>query len=77
MSSISRKLLRQATRNAKRIYRQATREERREIREREKRYTSFSIFTKYGENRVVKSDRPMTLIEAQYHFGALSISGNY
>lgn len=42
----------------------------------EKRYTSFNIFTKYGENLTVKSDRPMTLYEAADHFGALSISGN-
>lgn len=43
----------------------------------EKLYTSFNIFTKYGKNLInVKSPRPMTLDEAQYHFGALSISGN-
>lgn len=42
----------------------------------EKQYTSFNIFTKGGENLVVTSKKPMTLTEAQYHFGALSISGN-
>ena len=42
----------------------------------EKRYTSFNIFTRDGENLVVSSRKPMTLTEAQYHFGALSISGN-
>lgn len=39
-------------------------------------HTSFNIFTEHGENRVVKSPRPMTLAEAQYHFKALSISAN-
>lgn len=41
-----------------------------------KMYTSFNIFTRYGENRVVTSDRPMTLEEAQYKYKALAISGN-
>lgn len=41
-----------------------------------KMYTSFNIFTQDGENRVVTTNRPMTLVEAQYHFKALSISGN-
>ena len=41
-----------------------------------KMYTSFNIFTQYGENRVVTSDRPMTLEEAQFKFKALAISGN-
>lgn len=39
-------------------------------------YTSFNIFTRYGENQLVKSNKPMTIEEAQYHFHALSISGN-
>lgn len=39
-------------------------------------HTSFNIFTKYGENLVVKSPKPMTLDEAQYYFKALSISAN-
>ena len=42
-----------------------------------KMYTSFNIFTKYGENLIdVKSPRPMTLDEAMDYFKALSISGN-
>ena len=41
-----------------------------------KMYTSFNIFTQYGENIVVKSDRPMTLEEAQFKYKALAISGN-
>ena len=40
-----------------------------------KQYTSFNIFTRYGENTVVHSDEPMTVAEAQYKYGALSISG--
>ena len=40
-----------------------------------KKYTSFNIFTRYGENTVVHSDEPMTVVEAQYKYGALSISG--
>ena len=40
-----------------------------------KQYTSFNIFTKYGENIVVHSDKPMTVVEAQYKYRALSISG--
>lgn len=39
-------------------------------------HTSFNIFTKYGENLVVKSPKPMTLDEAQYYFKALAISAN-
>ena len=43
-----------------------------------KKYTSFNIFTKNGENLTdVKSPRPMTLDEAMDYFGALSIGGNY
>ena len=49
---------------------------RKEYRRPPKRYTSFNIFTQYGENIVVESDRPMTLEEAQFHYKALSISGN-
>lgn len=41
-----------------------------------KRYASFNIFTREGENLTVESDKPMTLNEAQYYFNALSISGN-
>lgn len=41
-----------------------------------KRYMSFNIFTRDGENRVVTTERPMTIEEAQYKFKALSISGN-
>jgi len=41
-----------------------------------KLYTSFNIFTQYGENRTVTSKTPMTLVEAQYHYKALAISGN-
>lgn len=39
-------------------------------------HTSFNIFSRDGENLVVKSNKPMTLAEAQYHFKALSISAN-
>jgi hypothetical protein len=43
-----------------------------------KTYTSFNIFTRYGENLLdVKSPYPMTLDEAMNYFKALSISGNY
>lgn len=41
-----------------------------------KMYTSFNIFTQYGENRVVTSDKPMTLEEARFKYKALAISGN-
>lgn len=41
-----------------------------------KKYRSFNIFTQYGENIVVTSERPMTLEEAQYRYKALAISGN-
>lgn len=45
------------------------------VREACKFYTSFNIFTRDGENRVVHSSKPMTLYEAQFHYKALSISG--
>lgn len=41
-----------------------------------KQYTSFNIFTDDGRNITVTSEKPMTLVEAQYHYHALSISGN-
>lgn len=41
-----------------------------------RQYTSFNIFTRDGQNLTVKSERPMTIEEAQYHYNALSISGN-
>ena len=41
-----------------------------------KTYTSFNIFTEDGQNRTVTSEKPMTIEEAQYHYNALSISGN-
>ncbi len=41
-----------------------------------RKYTSFNIFTRDGENLVVSSDRPMTLEEARQYYKALSISGN-
>jgi hypothetical protein len=40
-----------------------------------KKYTSFNIFTKYGENTTIKTDRPMTEIEVHYIYGALCVSG--
>lgn len=49
---------------------------RKEYRQPSKKYTSFNIFTQYGENLVVESERPMTLEEARFHYKALSISGN-
>ena len=40
-------------------------------------HSSFNIFTKDGRNLCdVKSPRPMTLEEAQYHFKALCIGAN-
>ena len=41
-----------------------------------KQYTSFNIFTRDGHNLTVRSERPMTIVEAQYRYHALSISGN-
>jgi hypothetical protein len=41
-----------------------------------KKYTSFNIFTRDGQNLTVTSERPMTIEEALYHYNALSISGN-
>lgn len=41
-----------------------------------KTYTSFNIFTEDGRNITVTSEKPMTLVEAQYHYHALSISAN-
>lgn len=42
-----------------------------------KKFTSFNIFTKDGQNRMeVKTPRPMTLDEAMAYFDALCISGN-
>ena len=41
-----------------------------------KMYTSFNIFTRDGQNLTVTSKKPRTLIEAQYHYEALAISGN-
>ena len=40
-----------------------------------KQYTSFNISYRQGENLVVHTQRPMTEVEAQYIYGALSISG--
>ena len=40
-----------------------------------KKYTSFKIFTKHGENTIIKTDRPMTELEVHYIYGALSVSG--
>ena len=49
---------------------------RQRMRERcTKQYTSFNIFNEDGENVVVHSDKPMTIDEAMYRYGALSISG--
>lgn len=39
-------------------------------------HKSFNIFSRYGENRVVTSPRPMTLSEAQDYYHALAISAN-
>ena len=42
-----------------------------------KKFTSFNIFTKDGQNRMeVKTPRPMSLDEAMAYFDALCISGN-
>ena len=46
------------------------------MREACKFYTSFNIFTRDGQNLTVTPQRQMTLYEAQYHYKALSISGN-
>lgn len=40
-----------------------------------KQYTSFNIFNKNGENVVIHSNKPMTIVESVYRYGALSISG--
>lgn len=40
-----------------------------------KKYTSFNIFTKYGKNTIIKTDRPMTELEVHYIYGALSVNG--
>lgn len=40
-----------------------------------RQYTSFYIFTRNGENVVVHSEEPMTEVEAQYRYRALSIIG--
>ena len=40
-----------------------------------KKYTSFNIFTKYGENTIINTDRPMTVEEVHFIYGALSVSG--
>lgn len=40
-----------------------------------KKYTSFNIFTKYGENTTIMTNRPMTELEVHYIYGALSASG--
>lgn len=42
-----------------------------------KKYTSFNIFSKYGENHLdVKTPYAMTLEEAMDFFNCLAISGN-
>ena len=42
-----------------------------------KKYKSFNIFTKDGQNRMeVKAPHPMSLDEAIAYFDALCISGN-
>ena len=42
-----------------------------------KKFKSFNIFTRDGQNRMeVKTPRPMTLDEAMDYFDALCISGN-
>lgn len=40
-----------------------------------KKYTSFNIFTRSGENTIINTDRPMTEVEVYYVYGALSVSG--
>lgn len=49
---------------------------RKYVKESPKYFTSFNIFTSDGQNLTVESEKPMTLYEAQYHYKALSISGN-
>lgn len=49
---------------------------KRTYRQPPKEYTSFNIFTRDGQNLTVTSKKPMTLIEAQFYYKALSISGN-
>ena len=42
-----------------------------------KKFKTFNIFTKDGQNRMeIKAPRPMTLDEAMAYFDALCISGN-
>ena len=52
----------------------SARKKRQEMHRRcSRQYTSFNIFN--GENVVVHSEKPMTEVEAQYRYRALSISG--
>ncbi len=52
------------------------RKKRQELHRRcSRQYTLFNIFTRNGENVVVHSEEPMTVVEAQYRYRALSISG--
>lgn len=74
MSSYKRRLYRQAVRDAAKIIRQQQKPKPKAAPP--KLYRKFNISTKDGENKVVTSNKPMALEEAQYHFDALSISGN-
>lgn len=73
MSNLVKRIAKQSNRKFDRLERK---ERRRSYRYTCKRYTSFNIFTRDGENLTVTSKTPMTLAEAQYHYRALSISGN-
>ena len=72
MGSVARTMRRAAAMAGKKIRRKAFKSSYQPP----KQYTSFNIFTRDGQNITVTSKRPMTLEEAQYHYKALSISGN-
>lgn len=75
MSSYKRRLYRQAIRDA--IKAKRANNVFKKPQQPIKKYSSFNIFTRQGENRLdVKSPYPMTIDEAQVYFDALSIGPN-
>ena len=69
MSNIIKRLIKQS-------HKLVFKRKRKEYKSPPKKYTSFNIFTRDGENLTVDSPKPMTVDEARYYFKALSISGN-
>lgn len=76
MSNICKRI----AKNKKKFIEDALKKEMRRTRIRAyappKMYRSFNIFTRDGENITVESKKPMTILEAQDYYDALSISGN-